>query len=257
MSRSKIIQRFLDKQMTDQEINDFEQELKNNPELYDELLLHNDVDSAIKDLIGENMFLKNLELAHQSYMESIEKERSYKTPIFNINPKYLIRYAAAAIVLIVLSVGVYYMISPKTNTADKLYLSYYTPYEVAGTNRSGNEGEESLQMKAMQKFEQKDYASAIKIFEEIKTNGTASLSSNFYKGIAYLEMNKPNEAIKSLQIVINNENNELIADAEWYLGLAYLKANDIANAKKQFKRVSEKYSYYKNKADEIINKIQK
>jgi tetratricopeptide (TPR) repeat protein len=147
------------------------------------------------------------------------------------------------------------MFSPNSNSADKLYLSYYSPYEVSGTNRSGNEGEVSLQVKAMQKFEQKDYEGAIKIFDEMKTNDKTNLSSNFYKGIAYLEMNKPNEAIKSLEIVIKNENNELIADAEWYLGLAYLKANDLINAKKQFIRVSENYSFYKKKADEIIIKI--
>ena len=255
MNRSKKIQKYLDKQMSGQEIADFEQELKINPELYEELLLHKDVDAAIKDLIGENMFLKNLELAHKSYMESTTKKNSAKTPIFQLTPKYLIRYAAAAVIFIALSVGVFYTMSSKSISPDKLYTSYYVPYEVNGANRSGNAGDESLIEKAMQKFEQKDFDGAIKIFNSMKTTGNTNISSNFYKGIAYLEMNKPNEAIKSLEVVVKNENSEVLAEAEWYLGLAYLKANDLDNARKQFTKVSEKYPFYKKKADEIINKI--
>ncbi len=256
MNRSKKIQKYLDKQMTEKESAEFEIELRNNPELYEEMLLHKEVDASIKDLIGESMFLKNLELAHQSYMKNAKENKSSKIPIINISRKQFPKLVAAAAILILLSVGAFYMFAPNPNTADKLYLSYYSPYEVAGTNRSGNEGEVSLQVKAMQKFEQKEYQNAIKLFDQMNTNGSTNISSNFYKGIAYLELNKPNDAIKSLEIVIKNETNELTADAEWYLGLAYLKANDIANAKKQFAKVSEKYSFYKKKADEILLKIQ-
>lgn len=263
--KRKLVQKYLDKEMSKEEITAFEEELKVNPDLYEELLFHKEVDNAIKELIEENMFLKNLEKAHSSYLKTMAK--GGKTNIFNRKfafmpkenrpkTKSIVWYAAAAAVtILIIGTGIFFALQSGNNSPDRLYAEYKIPYEVSGIQRSGKNNGEDLYLTALALFEQKDYNASIANFDKLIAQGNAKSSVYYYKGLALLETDNAKEAVKNLQKTAADSQSELQQEAEWFLGLAYLKAGDVQNAKKQFTHIEEHYPYYKEKAGEILKKL--
>lgn len=261
--KRKLVQKYLDKEMSDTEIKQFEEELKINPSLYEELLFNKEVDSAIKELIEENMFLNNLEKAHNSYLKTMKK--GGRLNIFNkkfaFMPKEerprikpIVWYAAATIAVIFGSL-LFFAIQSGKNTPEYLYAEYKAPYEITGVQRSASNTDKDIYQIALSYFEQKDYKTTLNYLDKLIKQGNVSSSVYYYKGLSLLEMDKAKEAIKNLLITANDKNCELQQEAEWYLGLAYLKAKDIENSKKQFKKIENLYPYYKTKAHEIFSKL--
>jgi len=262
--KRELVQKYLDKQMSKEEMKVFEEELKVNPDLYEELLFHKEVDSAIKELIEENMFIKNLEKAHSSYLKTIEQ--GGKTNIFSrkfafmpkeAKPKTkpVVWYAAAAVTTLLIGSAVFFSIQSGGNSPDRLYAEYKIPYEVGGVQRSASSTTEDVYLTALALFEQKDYKACIANLDKLIAQGNAKSSVHYYKGLALLETDDAKEAVKNLLITAADSQSELQQEAEWFLGLAYLKAKDVQNAKKQFIHIKELYPYYKTKAGEILDKL--
>ena len=81
------------------------------------------------------------------------------------------------------------------------------------------------------------------------------MAAYLYAGISLMETNNFSEAKKSFQTIINNNDIYYIQQAEWYLGLCYLKAGKTKKAKKQFRKIVSCQGFYENKAKEILNKL--
>jgi hypothetical protein len=265
IEKRKLVQKYLDKEMSGEEIKAFEEELKVNPDLYEELLFHKEVDSAIKELIEENMFLKNLEIAHDSYLKTMKK--GGKTNIFSRKFAFMpeedrpktrpvVWYAAAAAATLIIGSAAFFAIQSGGDSPDRLYAEYKIPYEIGGVQRSGSNTTEDLYMTALALFEQKDYKACIANFDKLIAQGNVKPSVYYYKGLALLETDNAREAIKNLKIIAGNNQSELQQEAEWFLGLAYLKAEDVVNAKIQFAHIEKLYKYYKVKAREILDKLE-
>lgn len=265
IEKRKLVQRYLDKEMSDEELKQFESELKTNPELYEELLFHKEVDGAIKELLEENLFIKNLEKAHASYVKTMKK--GGKTNIFSrkfafmpeeSRPKTrpIVWYAAAAMATLAIGTASYFAIVSSKNSPAGLYAEYKIPYEAPNVQRSGNENNsEDLFMSILALFNQKDYKACIANCDKLIAKGDTRSSIFYYKGLAQLESDDAANAIANLSKTAADDQSELQQEAEWYLGLAYLKAEDSENARKQFNRIRELYPYYKDRASEILEKL--
>ena len=55
--------------------------------------------------------------------------------------------------------------------------------------------------------------------------------------------------------IIEDNDNLFVDQAEWYLGLCYLKLNDTEKAIIQFSKISQSNSTYKIRSEEIIKNI--
>jgi len=89
---------------------------------------------------------------------------------------------------------------------------------------------------------------------------TAQQLGHYFKGIAYLEKGSSQQAIINLQWVIkNSDNKQLTAKAEWYLALSYLKNDNNNEAEILLKKVSqnENNSTYSSKALRLLKSIKK
>lgn len=137
----------------------------------------------------------------------------------------------AAIIAIVFSLNIY----QNNRRMDKLFETYYTPLEYDSQLMSRGDGTISLELaSAMESYQNKDYATALKKFETI-----SNVDENYliYKSICLLETEQTKDAITLLEkLVAKGEGTEYYQQACWYLALAYLlghkedKVMDVLNS---------------------------
>ena len=137
----------------------------------------------------------------------------------------------AAIIAIVFSFNIY----QDNCRMDKLFETYYIPQEYDSQLMSRGDDAISPELaSAMESYQNKDYATALKKFETI-----SNVDENYliYKSICLLEIEQTEDAITLLEkLVANGEGTEYYQQACWYLALAYLcnhekeKAVNIMNS---------------------------
>ncbi len=108
---------------------------------------------------------------------------------------------------------------------------------------------------AMQKYNDENYTEAIKQFEEILTNEPDNLMILYYAAISYLNVDKPDTAMKYLNKVLEKENNEFYEAAKWYTALAYIKKNDEDSAKILLNQIIDEEGIYKEQAIETLDEL--
>ena len=131
-----------------------------------------------------------------------------------------------------------------------LFSQYYNSSNIFDQTRGGT------QVEAISKFQEHDYKGAASLFKSLIDNDPNNMSLRFYYGIANIEISDYNTAISVFKYIINQNDNLYIEHAEWYLGLCYLKANNIDEAMYQFMQISQDSTNYHNEnAKSIMNKI--
>ena len=133
----------------------------------------------------------------------------------------------AAIIAIVFSLNIY----QDNRRMDKLFETYYTPLEYDSQLMSRGDDTISFELaSAMESYQNKDYATALKKFETI-----SNVDENYliYKAICLLETEQIEDAITLLEkLVANGEGTEYYQQACWYLALTYLHNHQDNNAVK-------------------------
>ena len=94
-------------------------------------------------------------------------------------------------------------------------------------------------------------SNALKYFKSLDNQ----ITSKFYSGVCYIELEQYSEAIESFEYIINDNDNLLVEQAKWYLGLIYLMNNQKNKAIDQFEKISDSTSFYSNQAKEILKSI--
>jgi tetratricopeptide (TPR) repeat protein len=244
------IEKYLDGELQGFELANFEAELKTNVELSDQLKLHIEVDNAIKNN-DIALLKKQLMDIHSSLFI---KKKITKEFIHKLNNGW---YLMAASIILVALIGTIYLVLLKSSTYSNsdLYNKYYEPYEVVINVRSGNIESNNMFIQALQKYQSKDYTAALSIFEKIIETDSTNAACNFYGGISFMETSKYLKASKSFSSVIRQNDNLFIEQAEWYLGLCYLKINKTSSAKAIFTKIADSKSFYQDKANSLIKNL--
>lgn len=102
-------------------------------------------------------------------------------------------------------------------------------------------------------WELREYDNAIEQFQMAQKHPKFNFSSNVYLGRCFFEKGHNELAIDQFSKVLKMENytDRELLDAIYYLGLAFEKSNDEANAKECFKKVYSVSSKYKDIAEKI------
>lgn len=156
--------------------------------------------------------------------------------------------AAASFALILVAGGLWYILSNKPFSTERLVSKYYKPAHPILQVRSAELNADDALKEAFNFYKQNDYTNALKYFNSIDNQITAK----FYSGVCYIELEQYQKAISSFEFVVNDSDNLFIEQAEWYLGLIYLMNNQKNQAIDQFKKISTSESYYSDQAIEII-----
>lgn len=287
----ELIENFLDKKLSENQITQFEERLLQDEEfasMFKDLQwiipgIEQSGKSALKeqfadfakelppfsasgitsDLDLENDFGVSVTQNHLKVTASNTQQAEVKGTFFNM------RYAiAASLSLIIVAAFIFFN---KTSPEKAYQLAYNEIGEGAYTfladsdnpplNRS-DLSQKSLdaEEQAYQNYQALEFEKALENFEIAKPElGEQNTKMLFYLGNTYLALNKPKEAIETFNELLalpDNITRTYVSKTKWYLGLSYLKANDMDKAEEIFVDLSQNATdSYKEKAEQALDQI--
>ncbi|MDX9883983.1 MAG: hypothetical protein RBS73_18130 [Prolixibacteraceae bacterium] len=243
--RAEDIERYLHDELEQEELSVFEEELTENPLLAAEVAMYKEVDIALEE--------KEI-ISLRSALEAIGKETRKNNQQAIRMPKSRVAVASiAASLILLLSIGG--LLTKQTISENDLYTEYYQPYQGAGIVRSGNATMDQALTVALQKYNAREYESALKLFQEVIANDEGNPVGHFFSGVSYQETGRFSKAIEEYKIVVKDRDNLFVDQAEWYIGLCYLQSQDRKKAYRQLDKIAKSNSYYSRKAEAIIRKL--
>ena len=161
-------------------------------------------------------------------------------------------YSLAAVLIIGIATVFYAFLRKPAHEA--LFHQYFQPYPntiplVRSQARIGN-----LEL-AMMEYEAENYQASLNILQEIIREEPENITACFYAGIVNLCLNDPRPAITRFQKILNEEKNDFMDHARWYLGLSYLKNKDKEQAKSIFRDIATTDGLYTNRSKELLNTL--
>ncbi|MDT8394480.1 MAG: tetratricopeptide repeat protein [Bacteroidales bacterium] len=246
----ELIDDKLSGELSGEELEAFNSDLANDPELQAEFELHKEVDEAIQE--SEIIELrKKLDLVHD-----LTQNKKQPGLLRTILRHKLSRIAAASFVvlLIITSLSLYFLRPDGNMSNDSLFKIYYQP-DAALLIRGTNSQNATL-IQAFQMYENKEYNNALSLFSQVLSSDSENIPVQFYSGISNIELGKYQEALFPFNFIIDHKQNLYVERAEWYAALCYLKLNETENAVDLFRKISLSNSSYKDKAHEILKSVQ-
>lgn len=153
--------------------------------------------------------------------------------------------AAAAIIVVVILFfsGVF------KNSDSRLYSKFYHPD--SGLISSMGVSDQYPFDVAMIDYKSGKYSVALEKLQQLRKSHPQNDTLNYFIGNSYLALGKTEEAIPYLNEVADHPASVFAKDAEWYLGLAFLK---LGNNDQAFKHISRSENERKN---ELLKQISK
>ncbi len=168
-------------------------------------------------------------------------------PRFRPAPRYLTLAAT-----LVLGVGAaVYLTRP--GPGEDLFQRYFEAYPstrpvVRGAPTDGRAN-------ALALYEARDYSGALAALEDSLEREPSDPVDRFYAGLSRLALGQAREASLDLEQVRRLGETELQAPAEWYLALAYLRSQDLGEARARLKWVAEGGGFYQAKARALLSEL--
>ena len=246
----ELIDAKLSGELSAEDLEDFDLDLQNDPELNAEFELHKEIDEAIQE--SEVIELRQkLDLVHD-----LTQNKKQPGLLRTILRHKLSRIAAASFVVLLIftSLSLYFLRPDSNISNDSLFKIYYQP-DAAMLIRGTNSQNATL-IQAFQKYEKKDYPAALELFSQVLDTDRENIPVQFYSGISNIELEDYENALIPFKIIIDHKQNLYVERAEWYAALCYLILNKDDIALNLFRKISLSNSFYKDKAHEILKSIQ-
>ena len=244
-----LIEKYLSGKMEKAAQLDFENQLKSNPALQQEVVLHRQVEESLK---GENIhdFRAKLKKADQKWKTGLG---DYPAPIFSLPIRRLLVVAASFLVLVL---AYNFWDASASQGGTDFYAQHFTPYKMVLNQRSSSDAPNTSPAltQAIEAYEQKDFATAAQAFAALHRESPNVTSLVFYQAIAELSQQKPQTAIPLLKNILAQAPPLFVEQSQWYLALAYLQMEDQVAAKKELEKITTGAFKYKE-AQEILGKL--
>jgi len=165
--------------------------------------------------------------------------------------RHLYVYLAAAMIAALL---VIYTLVPSESRSESIYNQYYA---TIGVISPVNDEYRSINLEfinAIESYNDRDYRAASTKFLNLSKDKPRWVSPRFYAGVSEMELENYPLAIEHLSWVVE-QNRGFKREAQWYLGLAHLKIDEISKATSCFEGLSSSDGIYQNSAREILSQI--
>ena len=243
------IESYLGEELDEQTMAQFEDELMANSGLAADLAFYKEVNNAIVevDVMALRANLQNIALDENNRI-------SEKLGVASPKRKNLIWYAAASTILLMFAFSS--LVKHKTYTSQQLYTSYYQPYKSgANVSRSALSSVNELNT-ALREIDRGDYPAALSLLKSVSTKDQDGFSINFYSGVAYQELGEYRNAISSFSQVVQQGDNLLVEQSEWYIGLCYLRIEEREKALTQFRSIVSRNGYYREQSSKLLKQLE-
>jgi tetratricopeptide (TPR) repeat protein len=210
-----------------------------------ELDLHTVAVTALK----QGSVMQQVKNIHQQFLQQKQPARivSFKKPLI-----WMLRVAA----VFILALAAWFTYQYTNTSSEKIYSEIYQTYNV-NTDRAAIGEIVTHQM--VEQFKTGNFPAVIKTFQGLAATNNRE---KFLTAIAFQETGKYPEAAQLLkQIITENEENKsrLYQDeAEFYLGLNYLKIKNNQEAKQLFKKIHEdpRHTFHERISQSVLRKMQ-
>ncbi len=224
MTEDKIllVARYIEGEMDEAEIADFESQLANDLELQGQLKAYQDIHESLKMKLADNEeFKQTLKGLNKQYFATEAKVISFKPAL-----KWLSGIAA------ILVIGLFIWAPWNSN----LYESYVDQSKMLVTER-GDAGATDLD-KAAELYNEQDYQAAATMLEKLYAKQQSNTLIGYYYGLSLL---KTNEVEKSRTMLLPIYNGESIFkyDSAYAIAVGYLKEGDKINCKTWLQKIPQ------------------
>ena len=238
------MENYLKGRMSPQEQERFEREISQNQELREEVALHQQLVSSIETESVRHM----LEQIHE---ENFTEEEAPVVPMRS-RSRYFPLAIAASVALLILA-G-WWVFSWQSSQTEALYAAYFSPDE--GLPTTLGYADDAQFAEGMVSYKLGEYTEALKYWQPLLSADPANDTLNYYSGLAYLANEQPEQAMQNLKPVAENEASGFHTDARWYLALAFLKNEQLADAEALFQTLAAEDSPHRIKSQEMLEKLE-
>ncbi len=212
----EFVERCLNKNASVEELQKFETRLQNDSEFRTQVT---DIKTLLFGIEAQSLKEK-LDDFHDELIEA----PSIKTVPIKFMPYRKIAIAA----VLVIALGSLWFLSGNSN--EKIYAKYFSPDPGLPTMMSETSNFEFYD--AMVNYKQGEYTKAIEKWKPLLVNAPKNDTLNYFIGMAQLANKHEKKAIEYFEVVTNLDSSNFKNEAYYYLGLAYLKTDNIELAKK-------------------------
>ena len=138
-------------------------------------------------------------------------------------------YLMAAAIALIAMVGVSYLIWFQNPPTSELFAANFQIPPENITTRADLESNALTQ--GLEAYNEQNYLSANEQFAQVLTSDPNNQAVLFYSGICHLTLSEEQQAIDKFEKIIASGTGEYLTAAKWYLGLTYLKLQDIPQSK--------------------------
>jgi len=239
MNEDKIllVARYVEGDMDDAEIADFEARLVSETELQQHLKAYEDIHQSLKmKLTSDEALEQTLKGFNKQYFAPETKVVSFKPAI-----KWLGAIAA------VLVIGLFIWAPWNSN----LYDSYSDQGDMLVTERGATEAGDLD--KAASLYNAKNYAAATVMLEKLYSEQSSNSMIGYYYGLSLLKTSEVEKSRKILTPIYNGES-VLKYDAAYAIALGYLKANNKVDCKAWLEKIPAGTTRYQQ-AKELLGEL--
>lgn len=228
----KLIEKYLEHKMSSIEREQFEEQIKNDPGLKEELELHRQMGTTLK---GEK--IHELRSVLKDVDENwVEEKSNQKSMDRTINFRRI--FAVAATVMLLVLAYQFFFSDDSVVSGEQLFADNFQPYQMLLSQRNLSIEEKNVVLEnAISTYSKGDFDNASKSFQQLSLDDPEDISYQFYQAVAALGAEDSENAIASFKKIVSTTNHPFMEQSRWYLSLAYLQLGDVENAKKTLNKI--------------------
>lgn len=241
---AELIERYLEGDLSQSELNNFEAQLKIDTELQAMVELHSEVDMAVSqtDVIDLRQQLQTI----------AAKQHASETPVRKLSLRR-IAWLAAASVAVLLAVSVVF--NQQNNTPGDMFAGNFEVYTGPENVRAASPDVDSDIYIALENYNNNDFASAIVKFEQILDENPDNNMIRLYAANALIETGNVDKAELYLNMIIESQDIFYTEHAQWYLALVSLKKDNLKDAKSILENIVRENTRYSDEASELLKAL--
>ncbi len=243
------IQKYILEELTQEEMLQFETAMKESPEFALEVNRQQKIADGITHFGAQKFKARVKDIYAEVRPEIISKSKSKKSN------RSIYKIIFAALVMVLLSFFLYqYIVKSTKTTPQEIYAQNYKTFDWSPSLRSD---EPTINLdRAVDLYSSKSFAEAIPLIEGFLKEHPNDIPARLAIANSYLENDNSEFAIPHLRHILTLDDILYQDQANWYLGLVYLKMDKLNDARKIFTLLAaDSNADHHLEAKEILKKL--